>query len=157
MSGGASELDDDNGANEAHEAPRRARIDLDLTPLRHRAFRNLWIGRTVSNLGGVIVTVAVPYQMYSPAGPADFYSGVLRTMMLIRGTPDPLSGRLSGVEFAQVASAANLGHLEARVAAALVSLRVAVVSGGILCAAGGVATALLLPGFRRDDADRPLE
>src|SRR5262249_21370881 len=57
---------DENPDAPADRAPRvRKTIAIDVSPLRHRAFRNLWLGQTISNLGGMIGTVAVPYQMYS--------------------------------------------------------------------------------------------
>ena len=86
------------------------------------------------------------------AGGADFYSAVLRSTMLLRSTPDQLRGRLLGIEFMQVASAPSLGDLEAGVLASLTSLRFSVVSGGVLCIAGCVVTALALPQFLRYDA-----
>jgi hypothetical protein len=43
---------------------RRRRLTVDLGPLRHRGFRMLFVGQTVSNLGGMLGTVAVPFQMY---------------------------------------------------------------------------------------------
>jgi MFS family permease len=86
------------------------------------------------------------------AGGADFWSAVLRSTMLVRATPPHLLGRLSGIEFTQVASAPNLGDVEAGVLASLTSLRFAVVSGGVLCVAGCVAAALALPGFLRYDS-----
>ena len=70
------------------------------------------------------------------AGGADFYSAVLRETILNRATPRHLLGRLSGIEFAQVAGAPNLGDLEAGVLASLTSLRFSVVSGGVLCVVG---------------------
>ena len=81
------------------------------------------------------------------AGGADFYSAVLRSTMLLRSTPDHLRGRLQGIEFMQVASAPNLGDLEAGVLASLTSLRFSVVSGGFLCIVGCVATTIALPGL----------
>jgi hypothetical protein len=45
-----------------------------------------------------------------------------------------------------------LGNLEAGVVAALTTVRVSIVSGGILCIAGVAVAALALPGFRRYDA-----
>ena len=86
------------------------------------------------------------------AGGADFFSAVLRGTMLMTATPDHMRGRLSGIEFTQVAGAPNLGNLEAGVVASLTSLRFAVVSGGVLCVVGCVATALALPGFLRYDS-----
>jgi predicted MFS family arabinose efflux permease len=37
---------------------------IDLTPLRARAFRWLWIGRTISGLGGQMALVAVMFQVW---------------------------------------------------------------------------------------------
>jgi MFS family permease len=88
------------------------------------------------------------------AGGADFFSAVLRGTMLMRVTPDHLRGRLSGIEFTQVAGAPNLGNLEAGIVASIFSLRTAVVSGGVLCIAACAATALLLPKFLRYDVRR---
>jgi MFS family permease len=89
------------------------------------------------------------------AGCADFFSAVLRSTMLVRVTPAHLLGRLSGIEFAQVASAPNLGDVEAGVLAALTSIRFSVVSGGVLCVVGCVAAALALPGFLHYDSRKP--
>jgi len=86
------------------------------------------------------------------AGGADFVSAVLRDTMLMRATPAHLLGRLQGIEFAQVAGAPNLGDLEAGVLASLTSLRFSIASGGILCVAGCVISALALPKFLRYDS-----
>jgi len=86
------------------------------------------------------------------AGGADFFSAVLRSTMLVRVTPKHLLGRLSGIEFAQVASAPNLGDVEAGVLASLTSIRFSVVSGGVLCMVGCAAVLLALPGFRHYDS-----
>jgi len=86
------------------------------------------------------------------AGGSDFYSAVLRSVILLRSTPDHLRGRLRGIEFMQVASAPSLGDLEAGVLASLTSLRFSIVSGGFLCIIGCVAATLALPGYLRYDA-----
>ena len=86
------------------------------------------------------------------AGGADFFSAVLRSTMLVRATPPHLLGRLSGIEFTQVASAPSLGDVEAGVLASFTSLRFSIVSGGVLCVVGCVLTALALPGFLRYDS-----
>jgi MFS family permease len=86
------------------------------------------------------------------AGGADFFSAVLRSTILLRSTPDHLRGRLLGIEFTQVASAPNLGDLEAGILASLTSLRFSIVSGGVLCIVGCAVAALALPGFLRYDA-----
>jgi hypothetical protein len=55
----------------------------------------------------------------------------------------------------QVASAPNLGDVEAGVLASLTSLRFSVVSGGLLCVVGCAVTALVLPGFLHYDSRHP--
>lgn len=47
---------------------RWARLRVDTRPLRHRDFRNLWLGQLISTLGGGIGSVAVPYQVYTLTG-----------------------------------------------------------------------------------------
>jgi MFS family permease len=86
------------------------------------------------------------------AGAADNVSAVMRQTILFSVTPDRLRGRLSGIEFAQVASTPALGNLEAGVVASLTTLRFSIVSGGILCVAGTIVIAALLPSFIRYDA-----
>jgi len=86
------------------------------------------------------------------AGGSDFFSAVLRSTMLVRVTPRHLLGRLSGIEWAQVAAAPNLGDVEAGVLASLTSIRFSVVSGGVFCIIGCVVVTLALPGFRRYDS-----
>jgi MFS family permease len=86
------------------------------------------------------------------AGAADNVSAVLRGTILWTVTPDSLRGRLSGIEFAQVASTPALGNVEAGVVASLTSLRLSIVSGGLACMAGTVLIALAVPAFTRYDA-----
>jgi MFS family permease len=100
-----------------------------------------------------LATSIVPTVVFlAIAGGADFYSAVLRSVILLRSTPDHLRGRLRGIEFMQVASAPSLGDLEAGVLASLTSLRFSIVSGGVLCVAGCVAATLALPGYLRYDS-----
>jgi MFS family permease len=89
------------------------------------------------------------------AGCADFFSAVLRGTILQRSTPDHMLGRLSGIEWAQVAGAPSLGDVEAGVLASLTSLRFSIVSGGVVCVLACAATALALPKFLRYDARSP--
>ena len=105
---------------------------------------------------GLVGALWIALVLLAIAGAADFFSGVLRSTMLMNGTPDHLRGRIAGVEFVQVASANNIGDLEAGVVAALTSLRVSVVSGGVLCIAGCLATLAFLPAYRRYDSIEPL-
>lgn len=59
-----------------------SKLALDTRPLRHRDFRNLWIGQAVSTIGGMIGTVAVPYQMYALTG-STLYVGLLGLAALV--------------------------------------------------------------------------
>jgi len=86
------------------------------------------------------------------AGGADLVSAVLRSTMLLELTPDALRGRLTGIEFAQVASAPALGNLEAGTLASLTSLRTSIVSGGVACVAGCALLALAFPALIRYDS-----
>lgn len=106
---------------------------------------------------GLVSTLWVALVMLAIAGAADFFSAVIRSTMLMHGTPDHLRGRLAGVEFVQVAGAPNIGDLEAGVVAALTSLRTSIVAGGILCIAGCLATIAFLPAYRHYDSYKPLE
>jgi MFS family permease len=90
--------------------------------------------------------------MLALAGGADQISAIFRNTMLLRLTPDALRGRVTGIEFAQVAAAPSLGNLEAGVLASLTSLRFSIVSGGFLCIVGTLATALAYPALLRYDS-----
>jgi MFS family permease len=89
------------------------------------------------------------------AGAADNVSAVLRGTILWTVTPDQLRGRVSGIEFAQVAATPALGNVEAGLVASLTSLRFSIVSGGLFCVAGTVLIALAVPAFTRYDARAP--
>jgi MFS family permease len=86
------------------------------------------------------------------AGAADSVSGIFRQVIWNQTIPDHLRGRLASIELVSYSSGPLLGDFEAGVVASLFNLRVSIVSGGILCVAGCVVCALLLPGFRTYDA-----
>jgi MFS family permease len=98
---------------------------------------------------GFATAVPLALVMLAAAGAADFISAVLRSTILLQVTPDSMRGRLSGIELAQVAGTPALGNLEAGIVASLVSVRFAIVSGGVLCVAGTAIVAAALPAFRR--------
>jgi MFS family permease len=89
------------------------------------------------------------------AGAADNVSAVLRGTILWTVTPDELRGRVSGIEFAQVAATPAIGNVEAGLVASLTSLRFSIASGGLLCVLGTVLIALAVPAFTRYDARAP--
>jgi len=88
------------------------------------------------------------------AGGADNISAVFRATIMLSATPESMRGRLTGIEFMQVASAPTLGNVEAGVVASLTSLRFSIVSGGLACVAGTLVVAALFPALLRYDAKR---
>jgi MFS family permease len=83
------------------------------------------------------------------AGASDFVSGIYRTAILVRATPDAMRGRLEGISLTVVATGPSLGNLEAGALATLTTVSFSIVSGGVLCVLGVGVMALVLPAFRR--------
>jgi MFS family permease len=81
-------------------------------------------------------------------------SGVFRNVIWNQTIPDSLRGRLASIEMLSYTSGPALGNFEAGLVASLFSVRVSVVSGGILCVIGCLLCALALPAFRNYDARR---
>ena len=73
---------------------------------------------------------------------------------MLSATPESMRGRLTGIEFMQVASAPTLGNVEAGVVASLTSLRFSIVSGGFSASIGTVVVAALFPALLRYDSKR---
>jgi hypothetical protein len=86
------------------------------------------------------------------AGFADQVSAILRSVLLFRIAPTQLLGRVSGIEFMQVASAPSLGNLEAGALASATSLTISIFSGGLACILGCALLALAFPALVRYDA-----
>ena len=91
------------------------------------------------------------------AGAADDVSAIFRSTIMLTATPDEMRGRLTVIEFAQVASGPTLGNTEAGIVAAFTSLRFSIVSGGVLCVVGTIACALAFPALVRYDSRKKLE
>jgi len=89
------------------------------------------------------------------AGAADMMSGVFRSTIWNQTIPDSLRGRLASIEMLSYSSGPALGNFEAGVVASLFSVRVSIVSGGVLCVAGCLLAAAFLPAFRAYDARKP--
>ena len=85
------------------------------------------------------------------AGAADAMSGVFRQVIWNQTIPDSLRGRLASIELLSYSAGPTLGNFEAGVVASIFSVRVSVVSGGVLCVIGCVLCAVALPAFRRYD------
>jgi MFS family permease len=91
------------------------------------------------------------------AGFGDQISAILRSVMLYRITRREMLGRVSGIEFMQVAAAPSIGNLEAGALASATSLRFSIVSGGVACVAGCLLLALAFPALVRYDASSDAE
>jgi MFS family permease len=88
------------------------------------------------------------------AGAGDGISGLFRQRMWTETIPDGLRGRLAGIEMLSYSTGPLLGNVEAGGVASATSVRFSIASGGILCVAGTVVVAALLPAFLRYDARR---
>jgi len=124
-----------------------------------------WAGRVRRQGVGVLIAAAawgaalvafgystalwVALGLLAVAGAADFLSALWRSAIVLTSTPDAMRGRVTGIEFTQVAAAPTLGNVEAGVVGSLTSLRFSIVSGGILCVAGCGLLALLFPALLR--------
>ncbi len=104
---------------------------------------------------GFATTLWVALVTLAAAGAADYISAILRSVIVLNATPPAMRGRVTGIEFAQVASTPSLGNVEAGAVASLTSIRFSVVSGGILSVVSTLALAALVPALRRYDSKNP--
>jgi MFS family permease len=102
---------------------------------------------------GLTTSIAPALAMLAVAGGADALSGIFRSAIWNQSVPDALRGRLAAIELVSYSSGPLMGNAESGFVASLVSVRFSVVSGGVLCVLGCLASALLLPEFRRYRAD----
>jgi len=86
------------------------------------------------------------------AGVSDAVSGIFRTAIWNRTIPDSLRGRLASIELLSYSTGPLLGNAESGALAALTSVRFSIVTGGVLCVAGCLLCAVMLPAFRAFDA-----
>ncbi len=103
---------------------------------------------------GFSPTIELAFLFLALAGAADMMSGVFRSVIWNQTIPDALRGRLASIEMISYTSGPSLGNFEAGIVAALFSVRISVVSGGLLCVIGTVLAAAALPLFRSYDATR---
>ena len=127
-------------------------------PLRHLRRQGLGVVVAASVWGVAIGAFGfaehfwVALLLLGLAGFGDQISAILRSVMLFRITPTQLLGRVSGIEFMQVAAAPAVGNIEAGALASATSVRFSIVSGGIACVAGCALLALAFPALLRYDA-----
>jgi hypothetical protein len=96
------------------------------------------------------------------AGAADMVSGIFRMAIWNQTIPAAIRGRTAAIEMVSYHTGPSLGNAEAGIAARLFGVRTSIVSGGVLCVAGCLVLAMLLPkfigydsaeGIRRRDLD----
>jgi MFS family permease len=114
----------------------------------------LWgAGITAFGLAGDRVWLAL--LCLAIAGGADVVSAVFRNTILQLSVPEALRGRLNGIHILVVTGGPRLGDLEAGLVAQAFSPQVSVVSGGLLCVAGTLTLAALVPAFWNYHAGEP--
>jgi MFS family permease len=134
-------------------------VSLLSGPLRHVRRQGLGVVVTASLWGLAIAAFGFAQQLWLAllllglAGLGDQISAILRSVMVYRITPNEMLGRVSGIEFMQVAAAPSLGNLEAGALASATSLRFSIVSGGVACVVGCGLLALAFPALLRYDAN----
>jgi MFS family permease len=90
------------------------------------------------------------------AGGSDSVSGLFRMTMWNQSIPARIRGRMAGLEMISYSTGEPIGNVEAGAVATLTgSVRLAVVSGGLLSLAGAVIVALALPALWRYDERDP--
>lgn len=81
------------------------------------------------------------------AGAFDAVSGIFRVTMWNETIPNHLRGRMSGIEMISYLSGPRLGDTEAGLVAAAFGVTASIVSGGVLCIVGVLASCYFLPKF----------
>lgn len=104
---------------------------------------------------GVVRWLPLGLLLLAIAGAADVISAVFRNTILQSRVPDAMRGRMSSVHIAVVTGGPRLGDVESGVAAALIGVPGAVVTGGLACVVGVVAVARVFPELLRQDSRHP--
>jgi MFS family permease len=86
------------------------------------------------------------------AGAADMVSGLFRSTIWNQTIPDPLRGRLAGIELLSYSVGPQLGQVRVAGMATWTGVRTSIWAGGTLCVAAVGALCVLLPSFVRYDA-----
>lgn len=96
---------------------------------------------------GLATSLPIALLFLAVAGGADTLSGLFRSAVWNQTIPDHLRGRLAGIELISYSTGPSFGNVESGVVGSLFSVRIAVVSGGVLCVAGTLALVAFLPRF----------
>jgi MFS family permease len=87
------------------------------------------------------------------AGASDQVSALFRNVIWNQTIPDNLRGRLAGIELLSYSVGPLAGQLRAASIAAATSLSFSVTSGGVICVVVVAFMAILMPDFRKYDAE----
>jgi hypothetical protein len=102
---------------------------------------------------GFAPNLALAVLALAAAGGSDMVSGLFRMTMWNQSIPARVRGRMAGLEMISYSTGEPLGNVEAGAIATLTgSVRIAVVSGGVLSIMGAVIVTLALPALWRYDA-----
>lgn len=85
------------------------------------------------------------------AGFFDMISGIFRGAIWNQTIPNHLRGRMASIEMVSYLTGPMLGSAKMGIVAEWFSVKIALISGGILCVVSVLAAALFLPGFLRYD------
>lgn len=102
-------------------------------------------------LAGLAPTAWVAAGWLAVAGGADMISGIFRSTIWHQTIPDEKRGRLAGIELLSYSVGPLGGQVRSGLVADLTSVRASIVSGGVLCVVGVVATGAVLRDFWRYD------
>ncbi|TCC52409.1 MFS transporter [Kribbella capetownensis] len=89
---------------------------------------------------------------FAVAGAADMVSVLFRSVIWNQTIPDEMRGRLAGIEMLGYSLGPLGGQARSGIVADLTGVRTAIVSGGILCVAGVIGTAVWLREFWQYDS-----
>jgi MFS family permease len=103
-------------------------------------------------LAGLAGSIWLTMVFLALAGGADMVSGVFRGTVWNQTIPDTMRGRLAGIEMLSYSLGPMGGDVRAGFVADAWSVCGSIVSGGLACVGGVVATAALLRDFWRYDA-----
>jgi hypothetical protein len=87
------------------------------------------------------------------AGGSDQISALFRQTIWNQTIPDNLRGRLAGIELLSYSIGPLAGQMRAASIAAATSLSFSVTSGGVICVVVVAILAILMPKFRKYDAE----
>ncbi len=109
--------------------------------------------------GGAIALSGLTHSLFfvllclAVAGASDQVSALFRSVIWNQTIPDNLRGRLAGIELLSYSVGPLAGQMRAATMAATTSLSFSVTSGGVVCIIVVAILAILMPDFRKYDAE----